>query len=68
MLTGIEGTPPTKLRLFQIQMAGQAHRPGPPSFLRSAADAVITKTSAPILVLGPLGGAVIGWLVPRFGR
>ena len=31
----------------------------------SAADAVITKAYAPILVLGALGGAVIGWLVGR---
>ena len=34
----------------------------------SAADAVITKSYAPILVLGALGGAVIGWLVGRFGQ
>ena len=36
--------------------------------LLSAADAVITKAYAPILVLGALGGSVIGWLVGRFGR
>lgn len=36
--------------------------------LLSAADAVITKAYAPVLVLGALGGAVIGWLVGRFGR
>ena len=36
--------------------------------LLSAADAVITKAYAPILVLGALGGALIGWLVGRFGR
>jgi len=36
--------------------------------LLSAADAVITKAYAPILALGALGGAVIGWLVGRFGR
>jgi hypothetical protein len=36
--------------------------------LLSAADAVITKAYAPILVLGALGGAVIGWVVDRFGR
>ena len=35
--------------------------------LLSAADAVITKAYAPILVLGAVGGAVIGWLVGRFG-
>jgi hypothetical protein len=36
--------------------------------LLSAADAVITKAYAPILVVGAVGGAVIGWLVGRFGR
>ena len=36
--------------------------------LLSAADAVITKAYAPILVLGALGGAAIGWLIGRFGR
>lgn len=36
--------------------------------LLSAADAVITKAYAPVLVLGALGGAAIGWLVGRFGR
>jgi hypothetical protein len=36
--------------------------------LLSAADAVITKAYAPILVLGALGGAVIGWAVGRFGH
>jgi hypothetical protein len=36
--------------------------------LLSAADAVITKAYAPILVLGALGGALIGWMVGRFGR
>ena len=36
--------------------------------LLSAADAVITKAYAPILVLGALGGAVIGWAIGRFGR
>ena len=35
--------------------------------LLSAADAVITKAYAPILVLGAVGGAVIGWIVGRFG-
>jgi len=34
----------------------------------SAADAVITKAYAPILILGAVGGAVIGWLVGRVGR
>lgn len=37
-------------------------------FLLSAADAVITKAYAPLLGLGAVGGAVIGWLVARFGR
>lgn len=36
--------------------------------LLSLADAVITKGYAPILLLGAVGGALIGWLVGRFGR
>jgi hypothetical protein len=36
--------------------------------LLSAADAVITKAYVPILVLGAIGGALIGWLVGRFGQ
>ena len=36
--------------------------------LLSAADAIITKAYAPILVLGAFGGTVIGWIVGRFGR
>jgi hypothetical protein len=35
--------------------------------LLSAADAIITKAYAPILVFGAIGGALIGWLVGRFG-
>ena len=35
--------------------------------LLSAADAVITKSYAPILVLGAVGGALIGWIVGRWG-
>ena len=35
--------------------------------LLSAADAVITRAYAPILVLGAIGGAVIAWVVDRFG-
>ena len=35
--------------------------------LLSLADAVITKAYAPILLFGAIGGAVIGWLVGRFG-
>jgi len=33
--------------------------------LLSAADAVITKAYAPILAIGAIGGAVIGWIVGR---
>ena len=36
--------------------------------LLSAADAVITRAYAPILVFGAVGGALIGWLVGRFGH
>lgn len=36
--------------------------------LLSAADAVITKAYAPILIFGAIGGALIGWIVARFGR
>ena len=36
--------------------------------LLSAADAVITKAYVPILVLGALGGALIGWIVGRVGQ
>ena len=36
--------------------------------LLSAADAVITKAYAPILVFGAIGGTLIGWIVGRFGR
>src|SRR4029078_3629583 len=36
--------------------------------LLSAADAVITRAYAAILVLGAMGGAVIGWVIGRFGR
>lgn len=35
--------------------------------LVSAPDAVITKAYAPILVLGAVGGAVIGFVVGRWG-
>ena len=35
--------------------------------LLSLPDAVITKAYAPILLLGALGGAVIGYVVRRFG-
>jgi len=35
--------------------------------LLSLPDAIITKAYAPILVLGAVGGAVIGWVVARFG-
>ena len=36
--------------------------------LLSAADAVITKAYAPILILGAIGGGVIGWLTGRLGH
>jgi uncharacterized membrane protein len=35
--------------------------------LVSAPDAVITKAYAPILAMGAVGGAIIGWIVQRFG-
>lgn len=35
--------------------------------LISAPDAIITKTYAPILVLGAVGGALIGFIVGRWG-
>jgi hypothetical protein len=35
--------------------------------LLSLADAVITRAYVPIIALGALGGAVIGWLAGRFG-
>src|SRR4051812_32605695 len=35
--------------------------------LLSLPDAIITKAYAPILIIGALGGAVIGWVVHRFG-
>jgi hypothetical protein len=36
--------------------------------LLSLPDAIITKTYAPILTLGAIGGALIGWIVGRFGH
>ena len=36
--------------------------------LLSLADAVITKAYVPIVLFGAIGGAVIGWIVGRFGR
>ena len=36
--------------------------------LISMPDAVITKGYVPIIGMGVLGGAVIGWLVARFAR
>jgi hypothetical protein len=35
--------------------------------LLSLPEAIITKAYAPILVIGTIGGAVIGWIVHRFG-
>ena len=36
--------------------------------LLSLADAIITKSYAPILGLGAVGGALIGFVVQRFGH
>jgi hypothetical protein len=36
--------------------------------LLSLADAIITKSYVPILLLGAVGGTLIGWIVQRFGR
>jgi hypothetical protein len=36
--------------------------------LLSLADAIITKTYAPILILGAVGGTIIGIIVQKFGR
>ena len=36
--------------------------------LLSLPDAIITKAYAPIIVLGLLGGAVIGFIVHRWGK
>ena len=36
--------------------------------LLSLADAIITKTYLPILVLGAAGGAIIGAIVDKWGR
>jgi hypothetical protein len=36
--------------------------------LLSLPDAVITRAYGPILVLGAIGGAVIGWLIGRWGH
>lgn len=35
--------------------------------LVSAPDAVVTKAYAPIFGVGAVGGALIGWIVQRFG-
>jgi hypothetical protein len=35
--------------------------------LLSLPDAIITKAYVPIMVIGTVGGAVIGWTVSRFG-
>ena len=35
--------------------------------LLSVPDAIITKAYAPIIVIGTLGGAVIGWVTGRWG-
>jgi hypothetical protein len=36
--------------------------------LLSLPDAIITKAYAPILIVGTIGGAVIGWIVHAFGK
>ena len=36
--------------------------------LLSLPDAIITKAWAPILVFGAVGGALIGWVVGRWGQ
>jgi hypothetical protein len=53
---------------------GAAHLPLPPwaqglvfGILLSLADAIITKAYAPILVLGAIGGAIIGFIVGKWG-
>jgi len=35
--------------------------------LLSLPEAIITKAYAPILIIGTVGGAVIGWIVHKFG-
>lgn len=35
--------------------------------LISLPDAIITKAYAPILGIGTVGGAIIGWILSRFG-
>ena len=34
----------------------------------SLSDAIVTKAYGPILAIGAAGGAVIGWILARFGR
>ena len=36
--------------------------------LLSLPDAIITKTYAPILILGAVGGVIIGFVVDKWGR
>jgi hypothetical protein len=36
-------------------------------FLMSLPDAIITKAYAPILVIGTVGGALIGFIVGKWG-
>ena len=35
--------------------------------LLSLPDAIITRAFAPIMILGAIGGAVIGWIVGKWG-
>ncbi len=37
------------------------------ALLISASDAIITKAYGPVLVLGAIGGAVVGFIVGRWG-
>jgi hypothetical protein len=36
--------------------------------LMSLPDAIITKAYAPILIIGAVGGALVGWILERFAH
>jgi len=36
--------------------------------LLSLPEAIITKAYVPIMVIGSLGGALVGWIISAFGR
>jgi hypothetical protein len=40
---------------------------GAVGLLLSLPDAIITKAYAPILIIGTIGSAVIGWVITRWG-